>query len=166
MSRALLTSFSLHVYNIYVNVPPLPPSFSFQGEQSYYHLNVSQQFEAWLQRTQFSLVAAFLAYGGSRFFWFLENAARLLVNLDFLMTFIHTLLVCVQEPNRLVQGVFEFLSCRYTMAAIASRSIMFVEFVAVARFVTNRLLGRRDVHRFATLAVECLRSYLPRGDLV
>ena len=52
------------------------------------------------------------------------------------------------------------------MAAIASRSIMFVEFVAVARFVTNRLLGRRDVHRFAVLAVECLRSYLPRGDLV
>ena len=52
------------------------------------------------------------------------------------------------------------------MAAIASRSIMFVEFVAVARFVTNRLPGRRDVHRFATLAVECLRSYLPRGDLV
>ena len=127
---------------------------------------MSQQFEAWLQRTQFSLVAAFLAYGGSRFFWFLENAARLLVNLDFLMTFIRTLLVCVQEPNRLVQGVFEFLSCRYTMAAIASRRVMFVEFVAVARFVTNRLLGRRDVHRFATLAVECLRSYLPQGDLV
>ncbi len=125
---------------------------------------MSQQFEAWLQRTQFSLVAAFLAYGGSRFFWFLENAARLLVNLDFLMTFIHTLLVCVQEPNRLVQGVFEFLSCRYTMAAIASRSIMFVEFVAVARFVTNRLLGlikARNLTKVYTTVIHCLVFLLP-----
>ena len=111
-------------------------------------------------------MAAFLSYGGSRFFWFLENAARILVNLDLLITFIHTLLVCVKEPNKLVAGVFSFLSCRYTMAALASRSIMFVEFVSVARFVTNRLLGRRDVHKFTTLAVECLRNHLPRGEFL
>ena len=127
---------------------------------------MSQQFEAWLKRTQFALVASFLSYGGSRFFWFLENAARILVNLDLLMKFIHTLLVCVKEPNKLVAGVFSFLSCRYTMAALASRSIMFVEFVSVTRFVTNRFLGRRDVHKFTTLAVECLRSHLPRGEFL
>ena len=136
---------------------------SNRGEHSYYHLNVSQQFEAWLQRSQFNLVAAFLAYGGSRFFWFMENAARLLVNADLLMTFLHTLLVCVKEPNKLVQSVFDFLSCKYTLAALASRSIMFIEFVSVARFVTNRLLGRRDVHKFTTIAIVCLRSHLPRG---
>ena len=78
----------------------------------------------------------------------MENAARLLVNVDLLMTFLHTLLVCVKEPNKLVESVFEFLSCKYTLVALASRSTMFIEFVSVARFVTNRLLGRRDVRCF------------------
>ena len=144
----------------------LQSTLHVQGEQSYYHLNVSQQFEAWLKRTQFALVASFLSYGGSRFFWFLENAARILVNLELLITFIHTLLVCVLDPNKLVAAVFKFLSCRYTMAALASRSIMFVEFVSVTRFVTNRFLGRREVHKFAKLAVGCLRNHLPRGEFL
>ena len=82
------------------------------------------------------------------------------------MTFIHTLLVCVKEPNKLVLAVFQFLSCKYTIAAIVSRSILFVEFVSVVRFVTNRLVGRRDVFRLGTIAVDALRRHLPRGHFL
>ena len=135
-----------------------------KGEHSYYHLNVSQQFEAWLQKSEFALVASFLAYGGSRFFWFLENAPRMLLNLDLLLTFVHTLLACVQEPNKLVLATFETLSCKYTIAALASRSIMFVEFIAVVRFVSNHLLGRRQVHAFGVMAMASLRKFLPKGE--
>ena len=125
---------------------------------------MSQQFEAWLQKSDFALVAAFLAYGGSRFFWFLENAPRMILNMDLLLTFVHTLLACVKDPNKLVLSTFDALSCKYTVAALASRSVMFVEFIAVVRFVTNRHLGRRDVHKFGMMAIEVLRKFLPRGE--
>ena len=75
-------------------------------------MNVSQQFEAWLQKSEFALVAAFLAYGGSRFFWFLENAPRMILNMGLLLTFVHTLLACVQDPNKLVLSTFDTLSCK------------------------------------------------------
>lgn len=129
-------------------------------------MNVSQQFEAWLQKSEFALVAAFLAYGGSRFFWFLENAPRIILNMDLLLTFVHTLLACVQDPNKLVLSTFNTLSCKYTVAALASRSIMFVEFVAIIRFVTNRHLGRRDVHKFGNIAIKALRDFLPTGEFI
>jgi len=129
-------------------------------------LNVSQQFEAWLQKSEFALVAAFLAYGGSRFFWFLENAPRMILNMDLLLTFVHTLLACVQDPNKLVLSTFDTLSCKYTVAALASRPMMFVEFVAVVRFVTNHHLGRRDVHKFGQMAMKASRDFLPPGEFM
>ena len=88
----------------------------------------------------------------------------MLLNLELLLTFIHTLLACVQEPNKLVLSTFEILSCKFTIAALASRSIMFVEFIAVVRFVTNHLLGRRQVHAFAVMAMASLREFLPKGQ--
>ena len=90
----------------------------------------------------------------------------MLLNMELLLTFVHTLLACVKDPNKLVLSVFETLSCKYTVAALASRSIMFVEFIAVVRFMTNRHLGRRDVHKFGKMAIKALREFLPSGEFI
>jgi hypothetical protein len=50
------------------------------------------------------------------------------------------------------------LSCKYTITAIVSRSILFIEFVSVVR--------REDVFKLGTIAIDALRRHLPRGHFL
>ena len=106
---------------------------SNKGEQSYYHLNVSSMLETWLKKHGHVMAAVFLAYGGSRFNWHVEQAGPILLNMQWLLTFIHSLLVCTDVPNKLVLAVFHFLSDRFVAAALAARAIFFIELISVLR---------------------------------
>jgi hypothetical protein len=139
---------------------------SNKGENSFYHLNESQLLEKWMQDNGHVMIALFLAWKGSRFNWHVEAAPTYLTNLHWLLTFIHTLLVAVAEPNKLVLAVFDFLSCRICVAGLASRSIFFVELIAPLRFVHKRLASRCDVHAIQMEALTSMQLGLPKGDFV
>jgi hypothetical protein len=77
--------------------------------------------EQFLKEGGHVLHAVFLAFKGSRFNWHLTAGKAFLLNHAWLLTFMHTLMVCVDKPNRLVLAVFDILSNRYCMAALAAR---------------------------------------------
>ena len=139
---------------------------SSKGENSFYHLNESQLLEKWMKENGHVMLALFLAWKGSRFNWHVEAAPTYLLNLEWLLTFIYTLLVSVKEPNRLVIAVFNFLSCKISMAGVASRSIFFVELISVLRFAHKRLSTRWDVHAIAGAALQSMQLGLPKGDFL
>jgi hypothetical protein len=82
---------------------------SNRGDHSFYHLNESTIMEEWMRENGHVLLAVFLAFGGSRFNWHLTAGKAFLLNLVWLLTFMHTLMVCTTKPNRLVVAVFSFL---------------------------------------------------------
>jgi hypothetical protein len=139
---------------------------SNKGENSFYHLNESLILEEWLKNNGHVMVAVFLAFKGSRFNWHVEAATTYLVNLDWLVHFMHKLLVAVTEPNRLVLAVFNFLSCKIAVAGLASRSIFFVEVIAPLRFVYKALASRWDVRLISDIAIEVMEAGLLRGHLL
>ena len=139
---------------------------SNKGENSFYHLNESLILEEWMKNNGYVLLAVFLAWKGSRFNWHMEAATTFLVNLDWLLAFMHKLLVAVSDPNRLVLAVFNFLSCKLAVAGLASRSIFFVELVSPLRFVYKALASRWDVREISDIAIEAMEAGLPRGRLL
>jgi hypothetical protein len=139
---------------------------SNKGENSFYHLNESQLLERWMQDNGHVMLALFLAWKGSRFNWHVEGAPTYLTSLHWLLTFLHTFLVAVAVPNKLVLAVFDFLSCRICVAGLASRSIFFVELVAPLRFVHKRLASWYDVHAIQIATFISMQLGLPKGDFV
>ena len=136
---------------------------SDKGEATTHHLNVSLLLGQWMKDNGHVLLGMFLAWKGSRFNWHMESSSVFLLNLPWLLTFVMKVLVAVNEPNKLVVRTFEFLSCKYTVGALAARAISFLEILAPLRFLHKNLCGRWDVHTIGLQAIDSLSKGLPRG---
>jgi len=66
--------------------------------------------------------------------WHVECAAVLLLNAETCLPFLHQLRVCTKKPNKMVMKVWNGLSCKFTMAAFAARTVFFLEIVNPIRY--------------------------------
>ena len=122
--------------------------------------------EQFLKEGGHVLHAVFLAFKGSRFNWHLTAGKAFLLNHAWLLTFMHTLMVCVDKPNRLVLAVFDILSNRYCMAALAARCILDVELISPMQFALKGLATRWEQRAIYDAAIDTLLLGLPRGAFI
>jgi hypothetical protein len=113
--------------------------FGDTGDFTSYYLNEGKILKAWGRLNQCSQKALWKAFKSSRMNWHVECASVLLQNASTCLPFLHQLRVCTKQPNKLVVKVWNGLSCKFTMAAFAARTVFFLEIINPIRFVLNCL---------------------------
>ena len=103
--------------------------FGHTGDFASYYLNEGRILKAWGRTNRCEQKAMWKAFKSSRMNWNVECAAVLLQNAETCLPFLHQLRVCTKKPNKLVMKVWYGLSCRFTMAAFAARTIFFLEII-------------------------------------
>ena len=98
--------------------------FGHTGDISKYHLNESKLLRSWSEANGVVQKRLWKACKSHRFGWNFECAEIMLLNASCILTILHKLRVCTAKPNKLVMTVWRTLSCKYTVAAMASRAVM------------------------------------------
>lgn len=136
--------------------------FGDTGDFTSYYLNEGKILKAWGRQNHCCQKALWKAFKSSRMNWHVECAAVLLQNAETCLPFLHQLRVCTKKPNKLVLKVWGGLSCKFTMAAFAARTVFFLEIINPVRFVLNSLCKLADVHKVFDVVVRALEAQIPK----
>jgi len=98
--------------------------FGHTGDISKYQLNESKLLRSWSIQNGILQKRLWKACKTHRFGWNFECGEILILNAPAMLPMLHKLRVCTAKPNKLVMGVWEVLSCQYTMSACAARAII------------------------------------------
>jgi hypothetical protein len=125
--------------------------FGDTGDFTSCYLNEGKTLKAWGRQNQCGQKALWKAFKSPRMNWHVERASVLLQNAETCLPFLNQLRVCTKRPNKLVLKVLGGLSCKFTMAALAARTVFFLEIINPMRFVLNSLCKLADVHKVLML---------------